>query len=275
MTKGPFNALPAVFDLNAALLSYALTETDGWLSSAGVIGPKVRVDHDVSLLIPELFSRMTPAERDAATLVSQGMLEPLVDFDFEGHTVQASRLGYRITTEFVANFFGRIFQHPQVVFTDEMLKPELQDLAAYAESVDIIVETHRRVAQAYLDDGTIAMAVPPLRALLHIMATGTSEEGWKLSTPEFRRQFTRAAILDAAWYRERLVAKQAFDIDRFADGISRVSALLDPAQGVPTDQRAMLAGRLKEVQDMEDMVSSSTYLDTLRGSLGREPGFTF
>lgn len=38
MTKGPFNALCAVTDLNAALVSFALTRYDGWLSSAGYIG---------------------------------------------------------------------------------------------------------------------------------------------------------------------------------------------------------------------------------------------
>ena len=53
LTKGPFNALPAVIDLNAALLSYVLTGYDGWVSAAGYVGPQVRVDHDISLLVPE------------------------------------------------------------------------------------------------------------------------------------------------------------------------------------------------------------------------------
>ena len=57
--------LPAIYDLNAALLSYALSGYDGWLSSAGYIGPKVQVAHDISLLVPEVFSRMTEAERAA------------------------------------------------------------------------------------------------------------------------------------------------------------------------------------------------------------------
>ena len=65
LTKGPFNAMPAIVDLNASLLSYALTGYDGWLSAAGYVGPQVRVNHDISMLIPELFSRMTPEERAA------------------------------------------------------------------------------------------------------------------------------------------------------------------------------------------------------------------
>ena len=36
LTKGPFNAMPAIIDLNATLLSYALTGYDGWLSAAGL-----------------------------------------------------------------------------------------------------------------------------------------------------------------------------------------------------------------------------------------------
>ena len=53
--------MPAIIDLNAALLSFALTGYDGWVSAAGYIGPWVRVDHDFSLLVPELFFADDPA----------------------------------------------------------------------------------------------------------------------------------------------------------------------------------------------------------------------
>jgi hypothetical protein len=96
LTKGPFNMLPSIIDLNAAFLSYALTGYDGWISSAGYIGPKVRVDHDFSLLVPEVFSRMSPAERDAAWLLENGYLDPIEDVERDGRTIEASRLGYRI-----------------------------------------------------------------------------------------------------------------------------------------------------------------------------------
>ena len=67
LTKGPFNALPPIIDLNAALVSFVLTGHDGWLSAAGYVGPHVRVDHDFSLLVPESVRRMTPEEREPAT----------------------------------------------------------------------------------------------------------------------------------------------------------------------------------------------------------------
>ena len=110
MTKGPFNALPPIIDLNAALVSYALTGYDAFISAAGYIGPKVRVDHDVSLLIPELWCRMSPAERQPAFLIENGYLEKCEDFDFAGKRVLASRLGWRITASFVRAFFGPVVQ---------------------------------------------------------------------------------------------------------------------------------------------------------------------
>jgi hypothetical protein len=56
LTKGPFNALLPIKDLNSALVSFILTGYDGFSSAAGYIGPKYKVDHDISLLIRNLES---------------------------------------------------------------------------------------------------------------------------------------------------------------------------------------------------------------------------
>ena len=273
MTKGPFNALPAIVDLNAALLSYALTDTDGWLSSAGVIGPKVRVDHDISLLVPELFSRMGREERRAAKLIEGGYLERIEDFEFEGRTIQASRLGWRMNDRFATNFFGRIFLHPDMVFTDEMLRPELQDLAAFAESVDVIVTTHQRVAQAYFDDGTIELACPPLRALMEIMAHGQSAEGWHLDTAEFRELFDRRAILASGWYAQRLASKQSAEVALVKRGIADLGPFVRNAGNVEPVGRLGLDSRLTQLQERLALVSSPSFLKMLNGTLGRQVNF--
>src|SRR4051812_1216347 len=99
MTKGPFNALRTVHDLNAALVSYLLTGLGGFSTAAGYVGPKLRVDHDISLLIPELWCRLSPQERDPSFLIREGHLERLADFEHEGRPVLASRLGYRVTVK--------------------------------------------------------------------------------------------------------------------------------------------------------------------------------
>ena len=60
LTKGPFNAMPAIIDLNAALLSYVLTGYDGWVSCAGLRRARTSGSTTTSrMLVPEVFSRMT------------------------------------------------------------------------------------------------------------------------------------------------------------------------------------------------------------------------
>jgi len=42
LTKGPFNALPPIIDLNNALVSWVLTGFDGFVTAAGYVGPQAR-----------------------------------------------------------------------------------------------------------------------------------------------------------------------------------------------------------------------------------------
>ena len=271
LTKSPFNALPAIYDLNAALLSYALSGYDGWLSSAGCIGPKVQVAHDISLLIPEIFSRMSAEERDARSLIKDGYLERIEDFEYEGRTVQASRLGYRMNQAFASTFFGRIFLHPDVVFTEEMLRPELQDEAVFADSVDIIVTTHKVVAEHYRADGSLEWAVPPLRALLEIMIDGTSREGWDLTSPEFRALFERENILSSSWYAARLDAKVARDTRQAHQAIEDLTRFYTAANNEEVSERLGIEGRLAEARAWLDKVSAPAYREHLVGTLGLQP----
>ena len=271
LTKAPFNALPAIYDLNAALLSYALSGYDGWLSSAGYIGPKVKVAHDISLLIPEIFSRMSVEERNARNLVKRGFLEKIEDFEYEGRTVHASRLGYRMNRAFASTFFGRIFLHPDIVFTEEMLRPELQDEAIFADSVDVIVTTHKVVAEHYRADGSLEWAVPPLRALLEIMIDGVSREGWNLASPEFRAQFERENILNSAWYSERLDAKAARDARQAREAIEALARFYKGENNEEVIERLGLDERLAAARAWLEEVTSQAYRDHLVGSLGLQP----
>ena len=102
-------------DLNNALVSFVLTGLSGFSSAAGYIGPNMRVDHDVSLLIPEVWCRLSAEERDPQFLIREGLLDRLEDFEYNGETILASRLGYRINHRFVRRFFGRVFDNPTKV----------------------------------------------------------------------------------------------------------------------------------------------------------------
>jgi hypothetical protein len=268
LTKGPFNALPAVIDLNAAVLSYALTGSDGWLSAAGYVGPYVRMDHDFSLLVPELFSRMSPDERDAGNLIAEGALEKLTDFEHHGKHVAASRLGYRMTEKMATKYFGRIFLHPDVVFTPEMLRPELQDVDIFAESINTIVATHERVARSYFEDGTITLAIPPLRALLEIMAKGTSSEGWGLESPEFRAMFTREAVLASDWYAQRLDAKQAAASARANAGLAAIEKFVSTPGNEGPSARLDMPARVQAAKLATQQFASPEYRQQLIGTVG-------
>ena len=115
LTKGPFNALWPVVDLNNALLAGILTNYAGFTTAAGHVGPQYRVDHDISMLVPEIWCRMRVFEREPKFLIENGLLEKVDDMEVDGRKVLASRLGYRITTLFVDRFLGRIFETPDAV----------------------------------------------------------------------------------------------------------------------------------------------------------------
>ncbi|MBL8413256.1 MAG: hypothetical protein JNM42_02330 [Propionivibrio sp.] len=268
LTKGPFNALPAIIDLNAAFVSYALTGYDGWVSCAGYVGPNVRVDHDVSLLVPEVFSRMSPSERSAQNLIAIGALERVADFEHGGQPVLSSRLGYRMTARFASTFFGRIFLHPHAVFTDEMLRPELQDMGIFADGVANIVSTHQRVAESYFTDGSISMACPPLRALLEIMAHGRTEQGHGLESPELREMFTRESVLASDWYAARLDTKQRSDEARLKRVVASLYEFLDNPDNAGVANRLGLAARREQAQGERVRVGSAEYRAGLVGTIG-------
>lgn len=273
LTKAPFNALPAVFDLNSSFLSFVLSGYDGWLSSAGFIGPKVEVAHDISLLVPEIFCRMSPAERDAKTLIEGGYLEKLEDYDKNGELILASRLGYRMTEKFMRAYFGRIFLHPDTVFTPEMLRPELQDADIFADSVRTISTTHARVAKAYFDDGTVSLAVPPIRALLEIMVNGVCSEGWTLDDPELREMFTRESVLASDWYAERIDAKQAEAVRRAERGIAHLEQFMADPRNASACEEIDVQARLDQVRKFHDRAVTAEYRQQLVGTLGRQVNF--
>ena len=270
LTKGPFNALRPTPDLNNALVSFILTGYPGFSSSAGFIGSNVRVDHDISLLIPEVWTRLKVHERDSDYLIGHGYMEALEDFEHEGQKVLASRLGYRITEQFVHDFMGKIFDNPDAVFTEDILKPEIQNLNDYVDGINNIVETQQKVAQQYLNDGSVEDACPPLQALLYIMATG-HYQGKEVHDPEIRALFTKENLLASDWYLERLQVKQTKDIAlwrRHVDSLQNFSELSNYADEV---ERLNIKERLTMARNELERVKSPAYLEQMIGMIGADP----
>lgn len=270
LTKGPFNALRPTADLNNALVSFILTGYAGFSSAAGWIGPRLRVDHDISLLVPEIWSRLSAHERNPAWLIANGYLERVEDFCHEGRLIQASRLGWRITERFVHGFLGKIFDTPMAVFTPEMLRPETQDIDVFADGVENIVEAQRRVARRYLDDGSVEDACPPLQALLYIMAEGRYR-GMDVHHPEVRGLFTREALLASDWYRERLEVKQARDVALWRRHLAYLEAFRERRSHEDVARRMDIAARLEQARARLAWVESEAYLASLSGTIGADP----
>ncbi len=270
LTKGPFNALPPIIDLNNALVSHILTGSECFATAAGYVGPHLRVDHDVSLLIPEIWSRMDVAERQPQFLMDNNYLEPLKDFVYKEKPVLASRLGYRITPHFVRTFFGIVFDNPNDVFSAEMLRPEEQDKDAFADGVDNIVATQKQIAENYFDDGSIDLACPPLRALLHVMRDG-QYEGKEIADPALRALFTPEALLESDWYGERLATQQALDVRRWKRRIAYLRDFLSRPNPLSPALRREVTERLSKAQAQCEAAESPEYITSLRGFLGADP----
>ena len=269
LSKGPFNAIGATADLNNMLVSMILTDYGGFSSAAGWIGPKYKVDHDISLLIPELWCRMTPLERDPKFLIENGYLEKIDDFEHHGRKIHGSRLGYRITKKFVNYFFCRIFDNPSGVFEEDMLKPEIQDMDVFVDGIENVCQAMEASALKYFDDGIIEDACPPLKAVLHCMAYGHLN-GKSIHDPEIRAMFTRESLLASDWYQERLEKKRSIDKALYTRHIAYLNDFLQRPGYEKEAKRLHIPSRLEEAKNKLEVVEGPEYLETLVGTLGAD-----
>jgi hypothetical protein len=272
LTKGPFNALCPTTDLNNSLLGFILGGYNGFTTAAGYIGHKYKVDHDISLLVPELWARLSPEERDPAFLIKHGYLEQVQDFELGGKHIPARRLGYRITPLFASQFLGRIFDAPSAVFPEEVLRPELQSLEYFADGILNVAEAQERAARDYIEDGSIEAAIPPLQAILRIMAEGTWR-GKGLDNPELRMLFDRDYVLSSDWYRSRLQEYAESERSRLSSGATYIEAFLNSRNGRNESEITRATRELATVKDQLARVSLSTYPDSLKGTIGLDPLF--
>ncbi len=272
LTKGPFNMLVPTTDLNNALLSYILTEYQGFSSAAGYIGSENRFDHDISILIPEIWARLVPEDRDPKKLIENGCLEKLEDFEYNGEKVLASRLGYRITKNFAFRCMNRLFDEPLAVFNERMLKPELQSMDDYVDGIKNITEAMQRAALPFFEDGSVEAAIPPLKVLLHIMAYG-HYEGKDICDPELRKLFDREEVLKSDWYNERLRLKQTRYKAFFVSQIEYLEDFKANAENATLVEEMDIEGRLKKAEACLAYVDSKQYLKDLVGTIGVDPLF--
>jgi hypothetical protein len=140
----------------------------------------------------------------------------------------------------------------------------------FADGIDNVVATQRRVAQMYFNDGSIAQACLPLKALLHIMLHD-KWEGGGLDNPELRKLFTRESLLASDWYAARLAAKQKVDRKLWRRHVDYLDKFLKRASHADEAERLGIPGRLIIARKNLEQVESPAYLQSLRGTIGAEP----
>jgi len=267
LTKGPFNMLLPAYDLNNALISYILTGYSGFSTPAGHIGPEGRVDHDISMFIPEMWCKLDEVERDPKNLIASGAFEKVNDFIYDGKEVKASRLGYRVTSKFAYQFMGKIFDESQTVFDEKLLKPEAQDLNAFVDGVNNIVSGHKKIAEAYISDGTVDEAILPLKALIHIMAKG-SFEGMTIHDEKFRKLFDYNYVIESDWYKQRLRNKQIIDVQLINKKIKNLERfIINPINKGVLEAYGYKEKLLKAKEKLK-YYESKEYLKSLVGTIG-------
>lgn len=140
-------------------------------------------------------------------------------------------------------------------------------MAEFAEGVNAIVAAQRAVAMEYFADGSAAVACPPVKALLHIMAYG-DYEGKREGDPEIRALFTHESLLASDWYRERLETQHAIDIARWTKHRDALKSFLASDLA---DSQLDLQCRLATAEAHLAQASSPGYVDTLVGTIGADP----
>jgi len=197
-------------------------------------------------------------------------LEKVNDYEYQNENIPASRLGYRITYKFVRIFCARVFENPEAVLNEEMLRPEKQDTAVFTDGVKNIVEAQKRVAQRYFNDGSVNAACPPLKALLYIMIEG-SYEGKTINDPSIRKLFTRDYLIKSEWYRKRTEDKQKLDAASLQKHIKYLQNALDETNNLDTELKKELKLKMEKAERNFHFVQSENYLKELNGTIGLDP----
>jgi len=224
-------------------------------------------------LIPELWCRMEEEDRDPKKLIDGGFMEKINDFEHNGKPVFASRLGYRITDDFLYRYMGSIFDEPETVFEEQTLKPELQDIEAFVDGINNIVEAQQKVALSYFEDGSVEAAIPPLKILLHVMAFGNFE-GKSITDSDLRKMFSREYVLQSDWYIERLKNKQTQDIALLQQKIDYAQAFMNKTINKSVVKKINLTERLQRAGLQLAYLNSEKYYNSLIGTIGLDKLFT-
>ena len=125
-------------------------------------------------------------------------------------------------------------------------------------------------AESYFNDGSIAQAVPPLQALLHIMR-GDNWQGHTIADPQVRALFQREQMLKSDWYRARLDAQQRRDTAHWEKRARYLEEFLARPNYADIASKFGIREKLSTAKSAAATARASGYLASLVGTLGVDP----
>ena len=183
----------------------------------------------------------------------------------------ASRLGYRITSKFVHTFFGRVFDNPTAVFAEEILKPEIQDRAVFADGVNNIVEAQQRVAEAYFADGDHRGRLPAAQGAAPHHGARTVRGKRREPSRRFARYSPGSRCSRATGIASASSIKQQRDVALWERHVRSLTEFLARAGHRDEAERLGIAGRLEHARAELERVSAPEYMTALVGTIGADP----
>jgi len=145
LTKGPFNAFVAGGGSNNALVSAIVTAMPGLRRRRDMWG-RISGGSRCQSAGPGDLVPYAGHERDPEFLKAHGYLEQVSDFRLGGPNGAGQSAGLSDHPSFCRSLFGRIFETPDAVFPDRMLRPEKAGSGHNSRPVvEAIVETQTRV----------------------------------------------------------------------------------------------------------------------------------
>jgi hypothetical protein len=138
----------------------------------------------------------------------------------------------------------------------------------FAESMETILDAHRRAAELVIKSDEIKQAIPPLHALLHITAYGDFD-GMKLQDKTFRQMFDYDYVINSDWYLERLKCYKNAQIDHLTEGRARLQDICESHDMIDEESADIIENRLDNIEKELSFVRSPAYLQAIIGTLGK------
>ena len=147
----------------------------------------------------------------------------------------------------------------------------------YRRRVELVARMGGLLAQAvsaaaYFEDGSIEAAIPPLKAVLHVMAKG-HYEGKSIHDPEVRALFDRDGVIGSAWYRERLEDYRDRESAYIATSVERLRRYLAESAEAGSVAARRARAELARTEERMEVLGQAGYIDMIVGSIGLDPLF--